>query len=76
MKPGLVETRSGSAATQRSPDRPTYAETDYPRRAFGWSSLHSLPRGKYLFISAPSASFTIKLAIPPPHTISPIFFQQ
>jgi tetratricopeptide (TPR) repeat protein len=52
-KPGPVETRSGSAATQRSPDRPAYAETDYPRRAFGWSSLHSLRAGKYLFISAP-----------------------
>jgi tetratricopeptide (TPR) repeat protein len=35
------------------PDRPAYAETDYPRRAFGWSPLHSLRSGKYLYIEAP-----------------------
>ena len=34
-------------------DRPAYAETDYPYRAFGWSSLRSLRAGKYLFINAP-----------------------
>ena len=33
-------------------DRAIYAETDYPQQ-FGWSSLHSLRTGKYLFISAP-----------------------
>jgi arylsulfatase A-like enzyme len=30
-----------------------YAETDYPRRAFGWSALRSLRAGKYLFVHAP-----------------------
>jgi choline-sulfatase len=35
------------------PDRPAYAETDYPRRAFGWSALRSLRVSKYLFIEAP-----------------------
>jgi len=30
-----------------------YSETDYPRRAFGWSSLKSLRKGKYLAIDAP-----------------------
>jgi choline-sulfatase len=35
------------------PDRPSYAETDYPHRAFGWSSLRALRTGKYLFIKAP-----------------------
>jgi arylsulfatase A-like enzyme/Tfp pilus assembly protein PilF len=36
----------------KTSDRSIYAETDYPRQ-FGWSSLRSLRRGKYLFISAP-----------------------
>jgi tetratricopeptide (TPR) repeat protein len=31
----------------------TYAETDYPHRAFGWSALRALRTGKYLFIQAP-----------------------
>jgi arylsulfatase A-like enzyme/tetratricopeptide (TPR) repeat protein len=34
-------------------DRPAYAETDYPHRAFGWSSLGALRTGKYLYIRAP-----------------------
>ena len=34
-------------------DRPAYAETDYPHRAFGWSSLRALRTGKYLYIKAP-----------------------
>jgi arylsulfatase A-like enzyme/Tfp pilus assembly protein PilF len=34
-------------------DRPAYAESDYPHRTFGWSSLRSLRTGKYLFIDAP-----------------------
>jgi arylsulfatase A-like enzyme/Flp pilus assembly protein TadD len=40
-------------AAQASADRPAYAESDYPRRAFGWSSLRALRTGKYLFIEAP-----------------------
>jgi arylsulfatase A-like enzyme/Flp pilus assembly protein TadD len=36
-----------------TPDRPAYAETDYPHRAFGWSSLRALRTGKYLYIQAP-----------------------
>jgi arylsulfatase A-like enzyme/Flp pilus assembly protein TadD len=34
-------------------DRPAYAETDYPHRGFGWSSLRALRTGKYLYIQAP-----------------------
>ena len=34
-------------------ERPAYAETDYPQRAFGWSRLRALRSGKYLFIAAP-----------------------
>ena len=36
-------------------DRSAYAETDYPHRAFGWSSLRSLRTGKYLYIRAPES---------------------
>jgi arylsulfatase A-like enzyme len=35
------------------PERFAYAETDYPHTQFGWSSLRSIRRGKYLFIEAP-----------------------
>jgi len=46
--------RPGEAGTSVAvADRPVYAETDYPRRAFGWSSLRSLRAGKYLFIKSP-----------------------
>jgi arylsulfatase A-like enzyme/Tfp pilus assembly protein PilF len=41
-------------AGKSSPDNlPAYAETDYPHRAFGWSTLRSLRSGKYLFVRAP-----------------------
>src|ERR1039457_5533010 len=36
-----------------SHDRPAYAESDYPHRTFGWSSLRSLRTGKYLLIDSP-----------------------
>ena len=42
-----------SKASQPVPDRPAYAESDYPHRTFGWSPLRSLRTGKYLFIAAP-----------------------
>jgi len=34
-------------------ERTAYAETDYPHRAFGWSSLRALRSGRYLYIRAP-----------------------
>src|SRR5260370_38948326 len=40
-------------AAETSHDRLAYAESDYPHRTFGWSSLRSLRTGKYLFIEAP-----------------------
>jgi arylsulfatase A-like enzyme/thioredoxin-like negative regulator of GroEL len=44
----------GSAAAATTPeDRSAYAETDYPHRAFGWSSLRAIRTGKYLYIRAP-----------------------
>ena len=42
-----------TAAKHLPDDRPAYAETDYPHRAFGWSSLRALRTGKYLYIQAP-----------------------
>jgi choline-sulfatase len=44
---------SGAPADASEEDRPAYAETDYPHRAFGWSSLRALRTGKYLFVRAP-----------------------
>ena len=35
------------------PERPAYAETDYPRRAFGWSPLASWRAERFLYIRAP-----------------------
>ena len=34
-------------------DRPAFAETDYPRSAFGWSSMRAWRTGKYLLVEAP-----------------------
>jgi arylsulfatase A-like enzyme/Tfp pilus assembly protein PilF len=34
-------------------DRPVYSETDYPHRAFKWSSLRAMRTGKYLVVEAP-----------------------
>ena len=45
-------------------DAPAYSETDYPHRAFGWSSLRSLRSGKFLFIEAPQQELYDQLADP------------
>jgi len=37
----------------RPPDRPAYAETQYPRRGFGWSPLVSWRDERFLFVRAP-----------------------
>jgi arylsulfatase A-like enzyme/Flp pilus assembly protein TadD len=52
---GPARAKSGTAKAPASPvpDRPAYAETDYPHRGFGWSSLRALRTGKYLYIQAP-----------------------
>jgi len=49
------ESLLGMIATQPrpAPDRPAYAETDYPQRIYGWSPLRSLRTGKYLYVKAP-----------------------
>jgi choline-sulfatase len=46
------------------PDRPAYAETDYPQRSYGWSSLRSLRTGKYLYIKAPRQELYDQLTDP------------
>jgi arylsulfatase A-like enzyme/Tfp pilus assembly protein PilF len=45
-------------------DRPAYAETDYPHRAFGWSALRALRTGKYLYIQAPDRELYNQTADP------------
>jgi predicted Zn-dependent protease len=55
----LLETLKPAASTGAvdgsGNDRPAYAETDYPHRAFGWSALRALRTGKYLYIQAPDS---------------------
>jgi arylsulfatase A-like enzyme/Flp pilus assembly protein TadD len=48
-KPAADSHAAGAAEEERS----AYAETDYPHRAFGWSSLRALRSGKYLYVRAP-----------------------
>ena len=45
-------------------DRSAYAETDYPHRAFGWSSLRALRTGKYLYIRSPDRELYNQAADP------------
>ena len=57
--------KSTAGGSQTVADRPAYAETDYPERAFGWSPIRSLRTGKYLFIQAPRKELYDQLADPP-----------
>jgi arylsulfatase A-like enzyme/Flp pilus assembly protein TadD len=50
IKAGLMGARVSSGTPE---ERPIYAETDYPHRAFGWSSLRAIRAGRYLYIQAP-----------------------
>jgi choline-sulfatase len=55
-EPLMSVEKPGKTSVKTNPgeeDRPTYAETDYPHRAFGWSALRALRSGKYLYIQAP-----------------------
>ena len=45
----LARLKPGAAAA----DRPVYAETEYPRRSFGWSPLVSWRNDRFLYIRAP-----------------------
>jgi choline-sulfatase len=54
MQLGAIKSGAQSEkAPNRDIDRPIYSETDYPHRAFKWSSLRALRTGKYLAIEAP-----------------------
>jgi arylsulfatase A-like enzyme/Flp pilus assembly protein TadD len=64
MKPKPASAASAEAIAATSPGRPAYAETDYPHRAYGWSSLRSLRTGKYLYIKAPRQELYDQLADP------------
>jgi arylsulfatase A-like enzyme/Flp pilus assembly protein TadD len=46
----LVSLLKGDQAAP--PDRPIYSETDYPHRAFKWSSVRALRTGKYLVVES------------------------
>ena len=68
-KPGTAA--SGNAAPTPE-ERPAYAETDYPHRAFGWSSLRALRTGKYLYIRAPERELYNQVADPEAaHNLAP-----
>ena len=49
----LVSTMRSTASLDKNVDRPIYSETDYPHRAFKWSSMRALRTGKYLAIESP-----------------------
>jgi arylsulfatase A-like enzyme/Flp pilus assembly protein TadD len=74
LKPAAAG-RAGAAnskATETAPDRPAYAESDYPHRTFGWSSLRALRTGKYLFVEAPRKELYDQSADPKAeHNLSP-----
>jgi tetratricopeptide (TPR) repeat protein len=43
----------GESLVKVSDDRPAYAETEYPRRGFGWAPLASWRADRFLFVRAP-----------------------
>ena len=44
---------TGGTGTASDADRPVYAETAYPRQAFGWSPLASWRADRFLLVKAP-----------------------
>jgi arylsulfatase A-like enzyme/Flp pilus assembly protein TadD len=46
-------TLQGASLLHTSEDRPVYAATEYPRRAFGWSPLVSWRNDRFLYVRAP-----------------------
>jgi tetratricopeptide (TPR) repeat protein len=63
MNPGGPQATAKTVVNSVS-DRPQYAETDYPHRAFGWSSLRAWRAGKYLYIDAPKRELYDQVADP------------
>ncbi len=76
IRPVPSKTKPGAKPVPAAPshhnDRPAYAESDYPHRTFGWSSLRSLRTGKYLFVDAPRKELYDQSADPNAiHNLSP-----
>ena len=46
-------TGKDSAGGKKPLEREIYSESNYAHRVFGWSELHSLREGKYLYVQAP-----------------------
>ncbi|HXK09953.1 MAG TPA: sulfatase-like hydrolase/transferase [Vicinamibacteria bacterium] len=53
--PAAIQGRSllGLARGRRESERPAYAESEYPRRVFGWSPLRSWRSERFLYVEAP-----------------------
>jgi arylsulfatase A-like enzyme/Flp pilus assembly protein TadD len=49
----LLPATDGAVPRRVTPDRPIYAESDYPRRAFGWSPLVAWRADRFLYVRAP-----------------------
>ena len=55
---------STATGANRTPERPVYAETDYPKQAFGWAPLASWRADRFLFIRAPRRELYDEVADP------------
>jgi choline-sulfatase len=64
MKSGASRRANAANSEAGTDDRPQYAETDYPYRAFGWSSLRAWRAGKYLYVDAPERELYDQLLDP------------
>ena len=51
--PAQMQGQSLMRAAKGGADQPVYSRTQFPTRAFGWSTLESWRAGKYLYIRAP-----------------------
>jgi tetratricopeptide (TPR) repeat protein len=54
----------GESLMRSAGDRPVYAETDYPRRAFGWSPLAAWRNDRFLLVRAPKPELYDMVADP------------
>ena len=70
LKPGLTTHaipsggRQPDATSGAVDDRPVYAETDYPRQAFGWSPLAAWRADRFLLVRGPAPELYDLIADP------------
>ncbi len=68
LKPDTTGTTVARASVvpgfSRTDDRPAYAETEYPRQAFGWSALASWRSDRFLLVRAPKPELYDVIADP------------